>query len=56
VILPNHELTQLVTMHCAQPGDLVSQLSRLLEGLRYREVRVREPTLEDAYVRLVTRE
>jgi len=56
VILANRELTQLVTMHCAQPGDLVSQLSRLLEGLRYREVRVREPTLEDAYVRLVTQE
>jgi ABC-2 type transport system ATP-binding protein len=54
VITANRELTQLVTIHCAQPGELVSQLSRLLEGLRFHEVRVREPTLEDAYVRLVT--
>jgi ABC-2 type transport system ATP-binding protein len=54
VIVTNRELTQVVTLHCTRPGELVTQLSTLLEGLRFREVTVREPTLEDAYVRLVT--
>jgi len=54
VVVTDRELTQVVTMHCTRPGELVSQLSQLLEGLRFREVAVREATLEDAYVRLVT--
>jgi len=56
VVVTNRELTQVVTMHCTRPGELVSQLSQLLDGLRFREVAVREATLEDAYVRLVTSE
>jgi ABC-2 type transport system ATP-binding protein len=56
VVVTDRELTQVVTMHCTRPGELVSQLSQLLEGLRFREVAVREATLEDAYVRLVTSE
>jgi ABC-2 type transport system ATP-binding protein len=56
VVITDRELTQVVTIHCTRPGELVSQLSRLLEGLRFREVAVREATLEDAYVRLVTSE
>jgi len=54
VVVTNRELTQVVTLHCTRPGELVTQLSQLLDGLRFREVTVREPTLEDAYVRLVT--
>jgi hypothetical protein len=54
VVVTDRELTQVVTMHCTRPGELVSQLSQLLQGLRFREVAVREATLEDAYVRLVT--
>jgi ABC-2 type transport system ATP-binding protein len=54
VVVADRELTQVVTMHCTRPGELVSQLSQLLDGLRFREVAVREATLEDAYVRLVS--
>jgi ABC-2 type transport system ATP-binding protein len=56
VMITDRELTQVVTIHCVRPGELVSQLSQLLDGLRFREVTVREPTLEDAYVQLVTSE
>jgi ABC-2 type transport system ATP-binding protein len=56
VVITDRELTQVVTIHCTRPGELVSQLSQLLDGLRFREVAVREATLEDAYVRLVTSE
>jgi ABC-2 type transport system ATP-binding protein len=56
VVITDRELTQVVTIHCVRPGELVSQLSQLLDGLRFREVAVREATLEDAYVQLVTSE
>jgi ABC-2 type transport system ATP-binding protein len=56
VVIADRELTQVVTIHCVRPGELVSQLSQLLDGLRFREVAVREATLEDAYVQLVTSE
>jgi|SRR5947209_10810367 len=56
VIVAERELTQVVTVHCAQPGELVIGLGRLLDGLGIRKVTMREPTLEDAYVRLVGEE
>ncbi len=54
VVVDERELAQTVTVHCAQPGDLVAQLGRLLAGLPFRKVAAREPTLEDAYILLVT--
>ena len=53
VIAEERDLTQVVTVHCDRPGDLVAQLASLLEGGAFSRVSVREPTLEDAYVRLI---
>ena len=53
VIVEERELAQVITIHCSRPGELVAGLGSLLEGMQVRNVRVREPTLEDAYVLLV---
>jgi ABC-2 type transport system ATP-binding protein len=54
VIVEERELAQVITIHCARPGELVAGLGSLLEGMQVHNVRVREPTLEDAYVLLVS--
>jgi ABC-2 type transport system ATP-binding protein len=53
VIVEERELAQVITIHCSRPGELAAGLGSLLEGMQVRNVRVREPTLEDAYVLLV---
>ena len=54
VIRADRELTQVITVHCSRPADLAAQLGRLVGDASLRSVQVREPTLEDAYIRLVT--
>ena len=39
-------------MQCRRPGELAAHLSDLLDGAGVREVRVKEATLEDAYLKL----
>ena len=53
VVLAERELALVVTIHCAQPADVMTQLGRLLDGVAFRGVSAREATLEDAYVRLI---
>ncbi len=47
------ELTHRVTVQCPDPASLVLQLGPCLDGALAVGLRVREPTLEDAYIRLV---
>lgn len=54
VIVDERELAQLITIHCSRPGEVAANLGSLLAGMQVRNVRVREPTLEDAYVLLVS--
>ena len=54
VIVEERELSQVVTIHCSRPTELAASLGTLLDGMAIRKVSVREPTLEDAYVLLVS--
>jgi ABC-2 type transport system ATP-binding protein len=54
VIVEERELSQVVTIHCSRPSELAASLGTLLQGRQVRKVSVREPTLEDAYVLLVS--
>ncbi|HZQ49147.1 MAG TPA: ABC transporter ATP-binding protein [Candidatus Dormibacteraeota bacterium] len=53
VIVDEREVAQVVTVHCARPGELAAGLSGILDGQPIRKLNVREPTLEDAYVQLI---
>ena len=53
VVVADHELAQLVTLHCARPADVMTQLGVVLAGVELQRVTSREPTLEDAYVQLI---
>ncbi len=53
IAVAEHELAQVVTVHCTRPGDVMTQLGVILDGLTLQKVTSREPTLEDAYVQLV---
>src|SRR5947209_2294609 len=53
VAISEHELAQVVTVHCARPADVMTQLGVILDGVSLEKVSSREPTLEDAYVQLI---
>ena len=53
VTVTAREVSQLLTIRCASPAELVARLGPILGDGQLRSVQVREPTLEDAYVRLV---
>ena len=53
VAVSEHELSQVFTVHCARPADLMTQLGVILDGINLQKVSSREPTLEDAYVQLI---
>jgi ABC-2 type transport system ATP-binding protein len=53
VVVSERELALVVTIHCAQPAEVMTQLGRLLDGVAFRSVSAREATLEDAYVELI---
>ncbi len=48
------EQSQLLTIQAQEGAQLTARLLQLLEGVRVERVANREPTLEDAYVSLVT--
>jgi len=48
-----HEQKQILTIHSSLGSGAVPQVLSVLDGLRVDKVTSREPTLEDAYVRLV---
>jgi ABC-2 type transport system ATP-binding protein len=54
VIVEERELAQVITIHCSRPGELAASLGTLLAGIQVRKLTVREATLEDAYVLLVS--
>src|SRR6267143_3165320 len=53
VVVTERELALVVTIHCAQPADVMTQLGRLLDGVVFRHVTAREATLEEAYIQLI---
>jgi ABC-2 type transport system ATP-binding protein len=53
ITVAEHELAQVITIHCARPADVMTQLGVVLEGVSIQKVSSREPTLEDAYVQLI---
>ena len=53
VAVADHELAQVVTIHCSRPADVMTQLGLVLDGTSLEKVSSREPTLEDAYVQLI---
>src|SRR5579864_1603101 len=53
VAVVEHDLAQLVTVQCSRPGEVMTQLSGILDGIPLKKVSSREPTLEDAYVQLI---
>jgi ABC-2 type transport system ATP-binding protein len=56
VTVEDQEQRQTLLVHSPRGAEAVPDLLAALEGLRVGKVVVREPTLEDAYVRLVGRE
>ncbi len=56
VVTAERELASVVTIHCAQPADVMTQLGKLLDGVALRNVSSREATLEDAYIALIGEE
>jgi ABC-2 type transport system ATP-binding protein len=53
LVVLDRELGQMVTIQCARPGEVMTQLGKILEGITMYRATSREPTLEDAYVRLI---
>ena len=53
IAVAEHELAQVVTVHCTRPGEVMTQLGVILDGLTLQKVTSREPTLEDAYIQLI---
>src|SRR5713226_6089261 len=53
VVTAELELAQRVTIHCAQPPEVMTQLGKVLDGVVLHRVSAREATLEDAYVELI---
>jgi ABC-2 type transport system ATP-binding protein len=54
VSVEDREHTQLLVVQSPQGSELTQQLLRHLDGVRVGRIAAREPTLEDAYVSLVT--
>jgi ABC-2 type transport system ATP-binding protein len=54
VAVEDREHAQLLLVQAPQGSELTQQLLSLLDGVRVGRVAAREPTLEDAYVSLVT--
>jgi ABC-2 type transport system ATP-binding protein len=54
VSVTERDLAQLVTIHCANPSDLMTRLGAVLDGIAFERISSREPTLEDAYVQLIS--
>ena len=53
VSVAEDELSQRITVRCARPADVMTQLGIIFEGVELRRINSRDPTLEDAYVQLV---
>lgn len=53
VSVENRDQQQALLVHSPRGSEAVSDIMELLNGTRVTRVTVREPTLEDAYVRLV---
>lgn len=53
VVTAERELALQVTIHSAQPPEVMTQLGLVLDGVTLHRVSSREATLEDAYVELV---
>jgi ABC-2 type transport system ATP-binding protein len=54
VTIEVRDQAQLLTVQASEGSQLTGRLLQLLEGVRVERIAAREPTLEDAYVALVT--
>jgi ABC-2 type transport system ATP-binding protein len=54
VTIEVRDQAQLLTVQAHEGSQLTGRLLQLLEGVRVERIAAREPTLEDAYVALVT--
>lgn len=54
VTVEAHEQAQVVSVQAKDAAQLTSALMEILQGVRVERIGTREPTLEDAYVALVT--
>ena len=54
VAIEERELAQVLTIQSSRGPALARELPALLEGAEVGRIETREPTLEDAYVALVT--
>jgi len=54
VTVTERDLAQLVTIQCSNPADLMTRLGGALDGITFQRISSREPTLEDAYVQLIS--
>jgi ABC-2 type transport system ATP-binding protein len=54
VSVVERELAQVITVHCASPADLMTKIGVVLDGVKLQKVSSREPTLEDAYIQLIS--
>ncbi|MCH7663678.1 MAG: ABC transporter ATP-binding protein, partial [Chloroflexi bacterium] len=53
VAIENREQTQVLMVQTTRGSEAIPDLMNTLEGVRIGKVTSREPTLEDAYIRLV---
>jgi ABC-2 type transport system ATP-binding protein len=53
VSVVERDIAQTVTVQCSRPGEVITQLSAILDGIHLSKISSREPTLEDAYVQLI---
>ena len=53
VAVEDRDQKQILLVNSLQGAEIVPALMEALDGVRIGRVQVREPTLEDAYVRLV---
>ncbi len=54
VIVEDHEQAQALIVHCERSLDVSAEVVAALDGVRVGSIATREPTLEDAYISLVT--
>ncbi len=53
VNVENREQTQVLQIQAPAGAECIQEFLRLLEGVRVQKVVTRQPTLEDAYIKLV---
>lgn len=56
ISIANYGAKQTITIQTKEPNEVVTHVKHLLDGVQILDIRVREQSLEDAYLRLVKEE